>query len=122
MRISDWSSDVCSSDLEIPFDRGITAEGPLWFQGRVATRHRLQAHRIIDRHGGALIDEIRTGRAADERRPKFQPVGGIKVQVQAGEQKGAIVFHAEGCKGIANSRRADSREIGSAAVRERVWP
>src|SRR3546814_10726256 len=60
--------------------------------------------RIIDRHGGALIDEIRTGRAADERRPKFQPVGGIKVQVQAGEQKGAIVFHAEGCKGIANSR------------------
>src|SRR3546814_11146290 len=69
MRISDWSSDVCSSDL--------------------ATCHRLQAHRIIDCHGGALIDEIRTGRAADERRPKFQRVGGIKVQVQAGKQKGA---------------------------------
>src|SRR3546814_10168753 len=64
MRISDWSSDVCSSDLEalridrvldefrkhahrkqpalceIPFGRGVERVGDIGFEVRIAERHR----------------------------------------------------------------------------------
>src|SRR3546814_11938318 len=54
MRISDWSSDVCSSDLPA-LSSGRTPAGRTW--------PRLQPHRLQDREGSGVAGTAR----ADER-------------------------------------------------------
>src|SRR3546814_17915818 len=38
MRISDWSSDVCSSDLGVPSAANCTVSGPLWIEIIICTQ------------------------------------------------------------------------------------
>src|SRR3546814_7893553 len=64
MRISDWSSDVCSSDLGVHADAEAHAQNPLFArrERRQNARHRfleVRLHRGIDRdHGILVLDEI----------------------------------------------------------------
>src|SRR3546814_9780350 len=67
MRISDWSSDVCSSDLQAVVDRhmagGIEAAPDRAVDQRAARRHDM-AERLPQ--GAGLVDQI--GNRSEERR------------------------------------------------------
>src|SRR3546814_6433148 len=102
MRISDWSSDVCSSDLD-EFGRGRAVE-----VGTAKARSALE--------GAILVEDDALG---DERHP-----GKI---VGEGSGFGAIfgeVHHGRIQTGNLRWRRATSTNCGScrAAQTERAWP
>src|SRR3546814_5245120 len=93
MRISDWSSDVCSSDLHLlgPVLDGFAGEGEVCLFER-------------SRGGGQLVegDTVFGGEVADPR-------GGQAMDVQRLGARGDDL-HAPSCEG----------EIGRASCRERV--
>src|SRR3546814_11121343 len=86
MRISDWSSDVCSSDLTDvvpvgdtvawtvgPFD-GAVRDGQLWGRGAADMKGGIAAFvaaasRVISEHGGPLPGSISLLIAGDEEGP-----------------------------------------------------
>src|SRR3546814_2788663 len=65
MRISDWSSDVCSSDLDTPGFRGEIAEAQsLWFEGAGIGGRALASEEVVgaDMRAGTITS---TGRDLD---------------------------------------------------------
>src|SRR3546814_11310513 len=58
MRISDWSSDVCSSDLQHRLV--VTLRAQIQFQGAEAVVHRLVQKRVHDGRGAAGIFALAT--------------------------------------------------------------
>src|SRR3546814_18796777 len=77
MRISDWSSDVCSSDLELDRD-GITVTIQRWTEGRIASGDSETYHRSGDqwrRASGAKVDP------AEEAADRQSAVKGKSVSV-----------------------------------------
>src|SRR3546814_18540262 len=76
MRISDWSSDVCSSDLSLLQHREwvvrlflriggglrllLTRQQPALFGKRIVRQPRIGIQRKADRHGGKFPDIART--------------------------------------------------------------
>src|SRR3546814_2542637 len=86
MRISDWSSDVCSSDLTDvvpvgdtvawtvgPFD-GAVRDGQLWGRGAADMKGGIAAFvaaasRVISEHGGTLPGSISLLITGDEEGP-----------------------------------------------------
>src|SRR3546814_16773027 len=105
MRISDWSSDVCSSDLSIDFDAGETVGGfgsfDRWraFLKQSAERSRLSRRAFIQA-GGAGLAVSTLGAAAST--PAVAAVG------RQWSQTADLVVVGSGA------------EIGRAAWRERV--
>src|SRR3546814_12660669 len=99
MRISDWSSDVCSSDL------GALADAELR-QGKGAGAVRADAEAAallrVEHHVGVVEEMLRDG-----------DLGPLQVQAQA-EVVGLL--HRVGIP----QRRARRSEIGRASCRERV--
>src|SRR3546814_16482057 len=100
MRISDWSSDVCSSDLRVGHgdDRG--------GQGQVVR---------VAQHVG------------DEAAVDLDAVDGYPAQVAQAGEAGAEVVQPDLDPGAAQAPEqgdgaAPVAEIGSRACRERVWP
>src|SRR3546814_9712457 len=93
MRISDWSSDVCSSDLRSPRGQG----------GQGQHRRRPQGRRA--RQGGEIDDE-------DRRRCKEGEPG----ENSLGEGRSA------GREDEGRRKEACLQEIGRASCRERVCP
>src|SRR3546814_18031014 len=93
MRISDWSSDVCSSDLEID------APGP------VADRRRDAAEVIVERRGAARIE--RRHRADDAR----LALGAHKIGGRGDEPR----------PGHDRSAESGFQPSGAAAVIHRSW-
>src|SRR3546814_3893237 len=86
MRISDWSSDVCSSDLPVDIDQRILAAGVLvdgervadvWADGDVIDRQRRQfvERRLVQRPHQRLGDLV-TGLGVDLARLLVDEVGG----------------------------------------------
>src|SRR3546814_6975413 len=70
MRISDWSSDVCSSDLESqPKNRGYGAQGNVAFTPiqpdakSIDAIDRLAAHHALVHHGGGIGARLGAGQA-----------------------------------------------------------
>src|SRR3546814_20053975 len=122
MRISDWSSDVCSSDLDVaPFidalDRVLALVARLAAQG-IQLRH-------LDVGGGLGVryhDEqpIAPRDWAAALRPKLQATG-LKIYTEPGHaiagNAGILVTRVLGLKGNEDKRFA---EIGRATCRERV--
>src|SRR3546814_6928870 len=89
MRISDWSSDVCSSDLPHGEAGTVQSVQQLRFAGGGITPARLHAARLIAakvRAGRNLAIGILT------RQPDFQIVGACRreTQVATTQQHGAI--------------------------------
>src|SRR3546814_7563230 len=79
MRISDWSSDVCSSDLEMPenlFDSvmNLNFKGPFRLASQVA-------HRMSQGDGGCIINISSTG--ALMALPMVVPYGSAKAALNA---------------------------------------
>src|SRR3546814_21140370 len=71
MRISDWSSDVCSSDLDL--DVGVVLEG---HAALVAVLHF--AHLVLEapeRLQGAVVDDDVVAQQADLRSALHNPLG-----------------------------------------------
>src|SRR3546814_3381148 len=64
MRISDWSSDVCSSDLLVPHERGASVKSgcPLAPAALVPSRPYHQAGSWRDPHWGKRSEERRVGK------------------------------------------------------------
>src|SRR3546814_12972135 len=62
MRISDWSSDVCSSDLRLHTDRdrlhagGLSAGRAVRLRGDAADRRPRRPHSLLRRAGLAVLD------------------------------------------------------------------
>src|SRR3546814_12313383 len=112
MRISDWSSDVCSSDLRIERnERPAAARQP--DEPLLALDLPFGRDDLGDRtdHGqAARALEPRRGRVADTHLRKAK--GGADPAAQSGEQ------HDGQEQRPVRRRRA---EIGRAACRERVW-
>src|SRR3546814_3331117 len=77
MRISDWSSDVCSSDLEYAF-RGRVADTHREFAGRLLGNVGRQDH-LVRRTATALLDVhlVKEIQAAQPR-PGAAQLGGIE--------------------------------------------
>src|SRR3546814_3474812 len=95
MRISDWSSDVCSSDLETD-DIDARPDGAM----RALAEQRDEQRRQAERFAAVIIDE-REGEPGDG-------VDGIGRQRPVEEHR----RHGEGRGG----------GVGRALVRERGWP
>src|SRR3546814_2601207 len=80
MRISDWSSDVCSSDLPLLLVRRHRAARPARADGGLGPRHRLAAGRFLQpehrRHLGVVVVE-----------DLAQQVGGAFLRREAIEQR-----------------------------------
>src|SRR3546814_20612469 len=72
MRISDWSSDVCSSDLGEPLAERRRQDGYRGLRHRVVVRHHPGAAEIADR---------RFGRAAHRRRRLGAARGAVLKQI-----------------------------------------
>src|SRR3546814_3114104 len=75
MRISDWSSDVCSSDLSEPMQ--VAALGKAILDG-LASAGALGVIKHIPGHGRALVDshhELPVVDASEEERPEERRVG-----------------------------------------------
>src|SRR3546814_20845315 len=97
MRISDWSSDVCSSDLTEGMDRGDIGSG-----------HALKSQNSgVERFAVVIAVE----RCRDRRLPRGHGAIGGVLREQAVEEGRARPRHA---------RPDQRREIGSASCRERV--
>src|SRR3546814_15598140 len=116
MRISDWSSDVCSSDLQL-LHSGLAAD--IGHQPRAPRRSALIGERSIVRIR-AVIDPVfqRLPAGLLERgllklavlHGDHAPAAGLEDIVEAAE-------HAVGCRRV---QRLAIIEIGSAACMERV--
>src|SRR3546814_12541203 len=102
MRISDWSSDVCSSDLQILFLLlGLDAFGN--DADIKAARHR--DDRIDDRGVGGIVGDVANERAVDLD----------LVDRKAGQVRKTRIAGAE----VVDADRHTEPEIGRAACRER---
>src|SRR3546814_11548359 len=101
LRISDWSSDVCSSDLRLVEVAAEAAHGDAL---RFAPRAR-----ALDRHARQALQrrrDVRIGKLADIlRRDRVDHAGGIALDVEIALQRAAD---------------AGDDEIGRASCRERV--
>src|SRR3546814_7988005 len=92
MRISDWSSDVCSSDLVVDLPRGAT---PLDFAYHVHTDvdHRCRGAKVDGRivpldhrlQSGARV-EILTGKVSEPRRDWLVAANGFLASARSREQ------------------------------------
>src|SRR3546814_9680060 len=84
MRISDWSSDVCSSDLQQGIDglvhtgRALGMPGQRlggrdpWHVGAEGLSDRFQLGDVADRRGGAVRIDIVDGRRSEEHTSELQ--------------------------------------------------
>src|SRR3546814_483284 len=86
MRISDWSSDVCSSDLVVPGRGPVLAVGPVDRIGigveQVAKRQPV-FERSLKRHGSPLFAQLR--RWSSLPPVCLQPMGGRTAVIASGE-------------------------------------
>src|SRR3546814_20535182 len=103
MRISDWSSDVCSSDL----DEGRAAVGHAIDGRRILARRTGDAGIIEQDHGAALGQAI-----GDEGIPVIEPAAKMLE-----EKKRRTALGAVPALGVADTVNL---EIGRASCRERV--
>src|SRR3546814_17235393 len=132
MRISDWSSDVCSSDLEVALDvvdaadpqrrRGLRVLDLLADHLQPAPVRALdrRAHLVADR-AFAELARVARGQAHEAQRPlREQGVGFLAGALLAPAQlpAGPPPPAAEPLQ----SHRYPPRQLGSAHVRERVMP
>src|SRR3546814_20268069 len=98
MRISDWSSDVCSSDLVTGLFRAA---------GKIAKDLGIEddGYRVL----------ANTGRNGHQEVPHFH------LHIFGGQPLGRMIRPPQGC-GIRTSRARLARsQIGRASCRERVW-
>src|SRR3546814_15153818 len=105
MRISDWSSDVCSSDLQ---------------QAGAAKLER-QA-RLRDEVFGDQTDRRQIGRTehGDAGQHEIEIGGGILARADAGDEAVLLLEIVGGFFGIEDDRDVEEAEIGRASCRERV--
>src|SRR3546814_5808918 len=71
MRISDWSSDVCSSDLDQPTSRGVAVVGFLHIDQQA--RPLNQRQRAISPDGGVVADDSDGLECLERRKSDFRP-------------------------------------------------
>src|SRR3546814_9500034 len=74
MRISDWSSDVCSSDLHAAVDVALPLAVGAVARGAILLEHLRAAPRIIAELGFLQLDEARALQLGVGRRALGQPV------------------------------------------------
>src|SRR3546814_14595724 len=120
MRISDWSSDVCSSDLLVAF----TGQRRL---DQFGDRRRLVARRLVIAHDLETLSPFRllgpVGAVRNERRPRlgFGEAGANLDRHGANMVGDAAWFQCRRCSAIGQSASPlNSIKIGSASGRERV--
>src|SRR3546814_6302258 len=70
MRISDWSSDVCSSDLDQPTSRGVAVVGFLHIDQQA--RPLNQRQRAISPDGGVVADDSDGLECLERRKSDFR--------------------------------------------------
>src|SRR3546814_974576 len=89
MRISDWSSDVCSSDLRLGYGLGRSSSWqPCGSDGDAQTQH--------DGHGGASVRDGADRRTAAAARATGRPRGGLAyLPALAGRRRAAIARSEE---------------------------
>src|SRR3546814_8251265 len=89
MRISDWSSDVCSSDLDLTLEEQATIEALTAEQARLEAEYQ-DADELPDEID-ARMGEIETALAAfDDRSAQFDPadiaIAGVFVSIDRSEE------------------------------------
>src|SRR3546814_16766081 len=144
MRISDWSSDVCSSDLKDPFEVLVVGGGPAGASSAIyAARKGIRTGVVAERFGGQVLDTMAIENfisvpytegpklvAALEQHVKDYDVDVMDLQratklVPADEPGGYITL--ELANGPSLKSRSDvlstgPRSIGRASCMERVCP
>src|SRR3546814_18641574 len=106
MRISDWSSDVCSSDLLWPRGHDELERGPLW-PARAQRLWRLEKRGRRPRpHAGKR-----------RRRARYRGQCGVALCAVADDRRP----HKGRDGGGLHARSRGHAEIGSASCRESVW-
>src|SRR3546814_13179556 len=110
MRISDWSSDVCSSDLHAAVDLDRLVGDPRQHLGRIELGR----------------SDLAVGRQALVEAPgarEGQPVGGVDLRYHVGELEGDTLEAADLlAELLALGGVGEPVEIGRASCRERVCP
>src|SRR3546814_13523921 len=111
MRISDWSSDVCSSDLDPGDARGREdvalgrvaaadrSEG-LWRHGDAAAGDRAAQRRGL----GADIDHMRGAGCGEMRRFEYPSRGAKDGRAGKQRKKGHVSEGVDGCVGVGGCR------------------
>src|SRR3546814_15004729 len=125
MRISDWSSDVCSSDLIAEFQKG------LFFRSQIGKRAGFELCKDVrQQRRHCIVKGLYLSNVG--RQPLGQPSGLSRQHQPAQETFEALVFsrtkavsHSEtpvrheGVAAISLSRRSGDNSIGGASGRER---
>src|SRR3546814_20502420 len=119
LRISDWSSDVCSSDLEVTID-GLALRGRIadaYPQGIARVRFDPPAGRSAIRNG---LDWL-LARAAGQSTPLVEVNDGD--ELGGGPNVRAPLDRAQAREGLRmlHALRAHGLQLGSESCRGRVW-
>src|SRR3546814_14983532 len=112
MRISDWSSDVCSSDLIEP---EVDAANGLRLKVAILVVDILHAAHRIDAGAGEEGDVVRRGREAEDGRVARSLNAGQVIR----DQRIAFAEHADDAL-LLHLPIVEREEIGRASCRERV--
>src|SRR3546814_5413978 len=126
MRMSDWSSDVCSSDLTARRRRN---------QGRLAKLHEMRAQRaaMLGPQGVAKLvtgaDDVRTktvidAKAVTKRYDERTIIKDFTLRIQRGDRIGVVGANGAGKTTLlrlltGEIQPAEGRKIGRASCRER---
>src|SRR3546814_7030416 len=106
MRISDWSSDVCSSDLEEAAERMRSGEGPAVIEAQVYRFFHQNGPYPGSAFGYRTKEEEAAWRARDP------------LDLTASRMRDRRLIDDEGVAAL----RARAQQIGRASCRERVCP
>src|SRR3546814_15723110 len=119
MRISAWSSDVCSSDLPLPVERRGDSHRRRRHRLRAAKLEKSHIHRYMARLMTAampipgLIDPVPV--------PRALPAGDDARVDLVGLSREAIRVAIEEAGLAARQAKLRAKQIGRASWRERVW-
>src|SRR3546814_10947273 len=108
MRISDWSSDVCSSDLQARMPIGIRCRKVFDLRAAVRRHHNHRAD-----YRDSIISEKRSGEDEPDRKSDVEGKG-VSVRVDPGGRRILKKKISIGARRASRLQTADNKQINSA--------